>query len=222
VPQSRHTSLPDYREYSVEEMQARAKAYFTKMNRRRTVREFSDRPVPENVIENCIRTAATAPSGANLQPWTFVVVRDPAVKSQIRGAAEKVEQKFYTGEATKKWVEDLAPLGTHASKPFLETAPYLIVIFAQRYGLAPDGGKVKHYYVQESVGIATGLLVSAVHNAGLVSLTYTPANMSFLNRILARPENEKPFLILVAGYPAKQAVLPDISRKKLAELATFI
>jgi iodotyrosine deiodinase len=219
---SLYTSLPDYREYPVKEMQARAAAYYAKMNRRRTVREFSDQPVPREIIENCIRTAATAPSGANQQPWTFVAVSDPVVKSRIRKAAEKVEQKFYTGEATKKWVEDLAPLGTHASKPFLETAPYLIVIFAQRYGRAPDGGKVKHYYVQESVGIATGLLVSAVHNAGLVSLTYTPANMSFLNRILERPENEKPFLILVTGYPAKQAALPDISRKKLAELATFI
>ena len=151
-----------------------------------------------------------------------MAVSDPVVKSQIRVGAEKVEQKFYTGEATKKWVADLAPLGTHASKPFLETAPYLIVIFAQRYGLSPDGGKVKHYYVQESVGIATGILVSAIHNAGLVSLTYTPANMSFLNRILERPKNEKPFLILVAGYPAKDAVLPDIKRKELAEVASFI
>ena len=219
---SLYTALPDYHEYPAEEMRARARNNYMEMNRRRTVREFSDRPVPGDIIEDCIRTAATAPSGANQQPWTFVVVSDPAVKSRIRIAAEKVEQKFYTGAATKKWVADLAPLGTHASKPFLETAPHLIIIFAQRYGLAPDGGNVKHYYVQESVGIATGLLVSAIHNAGLVSLTYTPANMSFLNRILERPDNEKPFLILVTGYPAKDAVLPDIKRKELADVASFI
>ena len=219
---SLYTALPDYHEYPAEEMRARARNNYMEMNRRRTVREFSDRPVPGDIIEDCIRTAATAPSGANQQPWTFVVVSDPAVKSRIRIAAEKVEQKFYTGAATKKWVADLAPLGTHASKPFLETAPHLIIIFAQRYGLAPDGGNVKHYYVQESVGIATGLLVSAIHNAGLVSLTYTPANMSFLNRILERPKNEKPFLILVAGYPAEDAVLPDIKRKELADVASFI
>lgn len=217
-----YASLPDYREYPEKEMQVRADTYYAKMNRRRTVREFSNQPVPRDIIENCIRTASTAPSGAHLQPWTFVAVSDPAVKSQIKVAAEKVEQKFYTSEATKKWVNDLAPLGTHASKPFLETASHLIVIFAQRYGLAPDGSKVKHYYVQESVGIATGMLVSAVHHAGLVSLTYTPASMTFLNRILERPDNEKPFLILVVGYPAKGAALPDISRKKLSDVATFI
>ena len=219
---SLYTSLPDYCEYPAEEMQTRARDYYMEMNRRRTIREFSDRPIPRGIIENCIRAAATAPSGANQQPWTFVAISDPAVKSQIREAAEKVEQEFYTGEATKKWVKDLAPLGTHQSKPFLESAPYLIAIFAQRYGLSPDGGKVKHYYVQESVGIATGILVSAIHNAGLVSLTYTPANMSFLNRILGRPDNEKPFLILVTGYPAREAKLPDIKRKKLVEVATFI
>jgi len=217
-----YTALPDYREYPEAEMQARAADYYTLMNRRRTVREFSDREVPKDIIANCIRTAATAPSGANQQPWTFVAVHSPAIKRQIRAAAEEVEQKFYTETATAKWVKTLAPLGTHASKPFLETAPYLIVIFAQRYGLAPAGGKIKHYYVQESVGIATGLLVSAIHNAGLASLTYTPANMSFLNRILARPENEKPFLVLVAGYPAAEATLPDIERNKLREVATFL
>lgn len=142
-----YSSLPGYREYPEEEMQTRAADYFTELNRRRTVREFSDRPVSREVIANCIRTAATAPSGANQQPWTFVGVSDPAIKSQIRSAAEKVEKKFYSGKATEKWVETLAPLGTHAGKPFLEKAPYLIVIFAQRYGLAPDGSKIKHYYV---------------------------------------------------------------------------
>ena len=217
-----YPDLPDYREYPEEEMQARSAAYCTEMNRRRTVREFSDRPVPADVIENCIRTAAAAPSGANQQPWNFVAVSDPGIKRQIRKDAEEVEQKFYTGAATQKWVSALSALGTHAGKPFLEKAPYLIVVFAQRYGIAPDGGKIKHYYVQESVGIATGLLVSAVHNAGLVSLTYTPANMSFLNRILKRPENEKPFLILVTGYPAEDASVPDIKRKKFQEIATFL
>ena len=222
MPPSAYTALPDYREYPVEEMQTRAGAYYAGMNRRRTVREFSNRPVPRDIIENCIRTAATAPSGANLQPWTFVAVSDPSVKHRIRKAAEEVEQKFYTGKATRNWVKALAPLGTRQSKPFLETAPYLIVIFAQRYGMAPDGSKIKHYYVQESVGIATGLLVSAVHNAGLASLTYTPASMNFLNRILERPENEKPFLILVVGYPAEATTLPDIKRKNLPDVATFI
>jgi len=222
MPSPTYAALPDYRAYPEEEMQARSATYYADMKRRRTVRAFSERSAPRTVIENCIRTAATAPSGANQQPWTFVAVSDPEIKSQIRKAAEEVEQKFYTGAATEKWVNALAPLGTHASKPFLETAPYLIVVFAQRYGVAPDGSKIKHYYVQESVGIATGLLVSAVHNAGLVSLTYTPATMSFLNRILKRPENEKPFLILVTGYPAAGATLPDIKRKKLREVATFI
>ncbi len=219
---SLYNTLPNYREYPVDDMRKRARDYYLEMNRRRTIRAFADRPVPREIIADCIRSAATAPSGANQQPWTFVAVSDPSVKSRIRVAAEKVEQKFYTGKSTQKWVADLAPLGTHASKPFLETAPYLIVIFAQRYGLAPDGTKIKHYYVQESVGIATGLLVSAVHNAGLVSLTYTPANMSFLNRILERPDNEKPFLILVTGYPAKEASLPDIKRKEIGAVAAFI
>ena len=217
-----YAQLPDYCEYPEKEMQARARHFYADMTRRRTVRDFSDRPVPRQIIENCIRTAATAPSGANQQPWTFVAVGDPDVKRRIRVAAEKVEQKFYTGEATQKWVQDLAPLGTRASKPFLETAPYLIAVFAQRYGRHPDGTKIKHYYVQESVGIAAGLLVAAVHNAGLACLTYTPANMSFLNRILDRPANEKPFMILVAGFPSRDASLPDIKRKDLAEVALFI
>jgi len=222
MPPPTYATLPDYHAYPEEEMLARSATYYADMQRRRTVRAFSERSAPRTVIENCILTAATAPSGANQQPWTFVAVSDPGIKSQIRKAAEEVEQKFYTGAATEKWVKALAPLGTQASKPFLETAPYLIVVFAQRYGVAPDGSKIKHYYVQESVGIATGLLVSAVHNAGLVCLTYTPANMSFLNRILKRPDNEKPFLILVTGYPAAGAALPDIKRKELREVATFI
>ncbi len=192
------------------------------MQRRRTVRFFSDRTVPREVIEECLLTAGTAPSGANLQPWHFVVVSDPAIKHRIRVEAEAEEHEFYTRKAPKEWLDALAPLGTDEHKPFLETAPYLIVIFSQSYGLLPDGRKVKNYYVQESVGIATGMLITAVHNAGLVSLTHTPSPMGFLNEILGRPANEKPFLILVVGYPAENAAVPDIGKKPLEEIATFV
>jgi iodotyrosine deiodinase len=212
----------DHHEYPVEQMAQRSDKFLMEMQRRRSVREFSDRPVPQSIIENCIRAGATAPSGANMQPWHFVAVSDATVKSRIREESEKVEQAFYTQNATKNWVKDLEPLGTHAKKPFLETAPYLIVIFSQRYGLLPDGSKQKHYYVTESVGIATGILITAIHHAGLVSLTYTPSRMAFLSRILTRPKNEKPFLILAVGYPADDAVVPDISRKTLGEVAAFI
>jgi iodotyrosine deiodinase len=212
----------NYREYPVEEMQQRAAAFYADIQRRRTVRHFSDRSVPREIIENCLRTAATAPSGANMQPWHFVVVTDPKVKRQIREAAEKEEREFYSRRASQEWLEALEPLGTSEHKPFLETASHLIVIFAQRYGMLPDGSKVKHYYVKESVGIATGILVVAIHHAGLVSLTYTPSSMRFLNGVLGRPANERAFLILVVGYPADNAVVPDISKKSLAEIATFV
>ena len=212
----------DHREYPVEQMKKRSGEFLKELQRRRSVREFSDRPVSQSVIENCLRAGATAPSGANMQPWYFVAVSDPVVKRQIREASEKVEQAFYTQSATQKWVKDLESLGTHAKKPFLETAPYLIVIFSQRYGLLPDGSKKKHYYVTESVGIATGLLITAIHHAGLVSLAYTPSRMGFLNRILSRPKNEKPFLILVVGYPADDTVVPEISKKPLGEVAVFL
>ena len=212
----------DHHEYPVEQMKQRSDEFLKKMQQRRSVREFSDRPVPQSVIENCIRAGAEAPSGANMQPWYFVAVSDPAAKRQIREASEEVEQEFYTKSATKKWVKDLEPLGTHSKKPFLETAPYLIVVFSQRYGLLPDGSKKKHYYVTESVGIATGILITAIHHAGLVSLTYTPSRMGFLNRILSRPKNEKPFLILAVGYPAADAVVPDITKKPLEEVAAFV
>ena len=211
-----------HNEYPEEEMAQRSIAFYKQMSRRRSVRDFSERPVPHSIIENCIRSAATAPSGANMQPWFFVAVSDPTVKKQIRESAEAIEHEFYTKTDTQKWVKDLEPLGTHAKKPFLETAPYLIAVFAQRYGLLPDGKKQKHYYVTESVGIAAGLLVTAIHHAGLVSLTYTPSRMGFLNRILSRPKNEKPFLILVVGYPAKNADVPAITKKPLEEVATFI
>lgn len=213
-----------YQEYLVEEMQTRADDFYADMLRRRTVREYSDRPVPRAVIEKCILAAGTAPNGANLQPWHFVAVSDPAIKRQIRIEAEKEEAVFYNGRAPEEWLDALAPLGTDAAKPFLETAPYLIAVFAQSYGLLPDGRKVKHYYVQESVGIATGMLITAIHNAGLASLTHTPSPMGFLNSILQRPSHERPFLLLVVGYPADDAHIPThaMQKKSLDEIATFL
>lgn len=214
--------MQGYVEYAPEEMVRRAQDFYNLMRRRRTVREFSDKPVPREVIENCLKTAGTAPNGANLQPWHFVVVTDPQVKRAIREGAEAEEREFYERRATPEWLEALAPLGTDAHKPFLETAPCLIAIFAQSYGIGEAGQKVHHYYVQESVGIATGLLVAAVHNAGLVSLTHTPSPMGFLNEILKRPKNERPFLLLVVGYPVKDVTVPIIDKKSLEEIATFI
>lgn len=211
----------NFRAYPLEDMQRRAADFYAEMRRRRTVRDFSDRPVPREIIEHCLRTAGTAPNGANQQPWHFVVVGNPDIKRQIREAAEAEERAFYEERAPDEWLEALAPLGTDANKPFLETAPYLIVIFAQTYGLRADGSKVKHYYVTESVGIATGLLITAIHQAGLASLTHTPSPMGFLSDILGRPANERPFLILVTGYPAEGALVPDIQKKSLAEIATF-
>lgn len=214
--------LSQYRQYPLAEMKQRAAEFYKDVQRRRTVRHFSQRPLPRQIIEDCLRAAGTAPSGANMQPWHFVVVGDPAVKQRIREAAEAEEREFYQQRATEEWLEALAPLGTDANKPFLEEAPYLIVIFAQRYGIGEDGQKIKHYYVQESVGIATGMLITAIHHTGLVSLTHTPSPMNFLNEILERPSNERPYLILVVGYPAEDARVPVISKKPLDEIATFI
>jgi iodotyrosine deiodinase len=214
--------LTTYREYPQEEMTRRATAFLAEMQQRRTVRYFSSRPVPREIIESCLLAAGTAPSGANLQPWHFVVVGDPGIKRHIREAAEKEEYEFYHGRAPQEWLDALAPLGTDEQKPYLETAPYLIVVFAQSYGLLPDGRKVKHYYVSESVGIATGMLITAIHQVGLVSLTHTPSPMGFLNKILGRPSQEKPFLILIVGYPAEDAVVPEISKKTLDDIATFL
>ena len=214
--------LPDYREYAAAVMKRRAAEFYHDIRRRRTVRQFSTRPVPRGVIDDCLRAAGTAPSGANIQPWHFVVVSDPGIKRTIRIEAEKEEHEFYHHKAPQEWLDALAPLGTDEHKPFLEDAPYLIVIFAESYGVLPDGGKVKHYYAQESVGIATGLLIAAVHHAGLVSLTHTPSPMGFLNEILGRPPHERPFLILVAGYPADGATVPAITKKPLEQIATFI
>ena len=214
--------LSSHKEYPPGEMKDRSAAFYEEVRRRRTVRDFSDRPVPRQVVENCLLAAGTAPNGANMQPWHFVVVSDPAIKRQIREAAEAEEREFYGGRAPQEWLDALAPLGTGEHKPFLETAPYLIAIFAQSYSLLPDGRKVKNYYVQESVGIATGILVTALHHSGLATLTHTPSPMGFLNQILDRPKNERPYLILVVGYPAKGAQVPVITKKPLTEIATFI
>ena len=211
----------DFQEYPIEEIQSRALRYYENMSRRRTIRDFSKRLVPIDVIENCIRAANTSPCGANQHPWHFVVVTDPGKKRKIRVAAEKEEKEFYSTRAPKEWLDVLAPLGTDAHKPFLETAPYLIAIFAQNYGVDKDGKKSKHYYVNESVGIATGLLVSAIHYSGLASLTHTPSPMRFLNQILGRPDSERPFLLLIVGYPAADARVPKIRRKSLSEITTY-
>jgi len=214
--------LTEYKEYPPAEMKQRAANFYADIRRRRTVRDFSDRPVPREIIEDCLRAAGTAPNGANLQPWHFVVISNPAIKKQIRAAAEEEERAFYQERAPEEWLEALAPLGTDEHKPFLETAPYLIAIFAQNYGLLPNGRKVKHYYTTESVGIATGILITAIHQAGLVSLTHTPSPMNFLNKILNRPANERPFLLLVVGYPAEDASVPVISKKPIEEIASFV
>ena len=214
--------LTHYRETPEPEMRSRALEFYEDAKRRRTVREYSDRPVDRQVIENCLRTAGTAPSGANLQPWHFVVVSDAAVHAPIRASAEQEERAFYGGRAPQEWLDALAPLGTDSQKPFLETAPILIAIFGETYGVLPDGRKVKHYYVQESVGIATGILIMALHHAGLVSLTHTPSPMRFLNEILGRPSHERPFLLLVVGYPAKEAKVPKIMKKSLKEFISYV
>ncbi len=214
--------LIDYPVFNEEEMLDRSKEFYEYVNRRRTVREFSDRPVSKEIIENCIKAGGTAPSGANMQPWRFIVVENKEIKRRIRIAAEEEEKEFYESRAPQEWLDALAPLGTDEHKPFLETAPYLIVIFESRFELLPDGRKVKQYYTKESVGIATGILITALHNCGLATLTHTPSPMNFLNEILNRPSNEKPYLILVAGYPAEEVKVPDIKRKKLIEIAQFI
>jgi iodotyrosine deiodinase len=212
--------LSSYREYPRAEMEERAAAFAADMARRRTTRHFSDRPVARSVIEHCLRTAGSAPSGAHQQPWHFVVVTDPALKRRIREAAEEAERQFYD-TAPAEWLAALAPLGTDADKPYLETAPYLIAVFAQRYGLSDDDARRTHYYVTESVGIATGLLLAALHNAGLATLTHTPNPMEFLRELLGRPVNEKPVMLLVTGHPAPDARVPRLERKPLHEIATF-
>jgi iodotyrosine deiodinase len=211
-----------FHEYDAGVMQERADAFYQQMRTRRSVRDFSARAVSRQLIEQCLLTAGSAPSGANRQPWHFAVVSDPARKREIRLGAEEEEREFYQRRAPQAWLDALAPLGTDEHKPFLETAPYLIVIFGQKFEVDAQGDKHKNYYVPESVGIATGLLIAALHNAGLATLTHTPSPMKFLNRILDRPSVEKPAMILVVGYPTEDAEVPDITRKSLEQIASFL
>ena len=212
----------DFEEYSESKMRSRSESFLNEIITRRTIREFSDRIVPIDIINNCIKTAASAPSGANKQPWQFVVVRDSGIKTKIREAAEKEEKEFYGHRATKEWLEDLNQFGTDWHKPFLEIAPYLIVIFRKIYDLEDDGTQRKNYYVNESVGIASGFLLAALHHAGLATLTHTPSPMNFLGEILNRPKNEKAFLLIPVGYPAKDAEVPDISKKPFGEISKIV
>jgi nitroreductase len=198
-------------------MLERSRAFLEEMSRRRSVRHFSDRPIPREVVENAIRTAATAPSGAHKQPWTFVLVGDPTLKARLQSAAEAEERESYERRMPKEWLDDLAPLGTDWRKPFLTTCPWLIAVMAQTYASTPRG-LAKHYYVQESVGIATGFLLGALHHAGLATLTHTPSPMGFLREILERPENERAFLLVALGYPADGCEVPDLARKPLREV----
>ena len=212
--------LATYREYPLGEMQRRSREFADELQRRRSVRQFSSRPVPRSVIEACVEAAGTAPSGAHQQPWHFVVISDPVVKASIRAAAEVAEAEFYA-TAPAEWLSALAPLGTDARKPYLEAAPYLIAVFAERYGLDANGTRAPHYYVMESVGIATGFLLAALHHAGLATLTHTPNPMGFLSQILERPANERAVMLVVAGYPEVNAKVPDLTRKPLHEIASF-
>ena len=219
----RFLPLSTYEELPAAVMEERVAAFEANLQRRRTVRQFSDRPVPRSIIEKCLLSAGTAPSGAHQQPWHFVAISKPAVKTRIRQAAEREEYDFYHHRAPPEWLEALRPLGTDEHKPYLEVAPWVIAIFLKRFSRLPDGRKLKHYYTDESVGIATGLLIAAIHAAGLVSLTHTPNPMKFLNDILGRPADvERPYMLLVVGYPAQDAKVPDIVRKPLAEIATFL
>ena len=212
----------DFDEYSETKMRSRSESFFNEIVTRRTIREFSDRIVPIDIINNCIKTAASAPSGANKQPWQFVVVKDLGIKTKIRKAAEKEEKEFYGHRATKEWLEDLNQFGTDWHKPFLEIAPYLIVVFRKIYDLEDDGTQRKNYYVNESVGIASGFLLAALHHAGLATLTHTPSPMNFLGEILNRPKNEKAFLLIPVGYPAKDAEVPDISKKPFSKISKIV
>ncbi len=216
--------LPHRDNYSEAEMQQAADDYYQHIKRRHSVRHFSDKPVARSVIESCIRAAGTAPSGANHQPWHFVCVNNAEIKRQIRIAAEHEEQEFYGGRASKEWLADLDKMGTDASKPFLETAPWLIAVFLERSGMDEEGNKRKNYYMPESVGIATGFLLNALHSAGLATLTHTPNPMKFLSQILNRPSTERPYMLLVVGHPADEATVPAAAlvKKSLNEIASFL
>lgn len=214
IPLNFHPSLSD------EERIAKAAAFYNEIKERRTVREFSPENIPIEVIQNAIQAAGTAPNGANKQPWHFAVIRSAAIKAKIRAAAEEEEKAFYGGRANQEWLDDLKIFGTNPEKPFLDKAPYLIVIFAKPYDIAEDGSRKQNYYVKESVGIATGFLIAALHKAGLATLTHTPSPMGFLSEILERPKHEKPFILLVVGKPAKDAMVPDITKKGFDDIAS--
>ncbi|MBI1341436.1 MAG: nitroreductase family protein [Terrimonas sp.] len=207
--------------FTAETMVAKSDAFYHFMDTRRTIRDFSDQPVPMEVIENIIKTASTAPSGAHKQPWTFCIVRDPTIKKQIREAAEIEEQISYSGRMSEEWLQDLAPIGTDWRKPFLEIAPYLIVVFKRSYELEANGHKHQNYYVTESTGLACGFLLAAIHHAGLAALTHTPSPMNFLSKILNRPEHEKPFLLIPVGFPAADCRVPDLHRKAPEEIINW-
>ncbi len=221
---SQHPTVPfeGHEDLSEEEMRGRVAEFYAEVRQRRSIRDFDTREVPRDLIETALLAANTAPSGANLQPWHFVVVSGAETKRRIRVAAEAEEREFYAHRASPEWLAALEPLGTDSNKPFLEDAPYLIAVFLQKYAVLEDGRKVKHYYPAESTGIATGILITALHHAGLATLTHTPSPMKFLNEILGRPKSERPFLLLVVGHAAPGARVPDISRKSLEEIATFI
>lgn len=214
--------LSTYRAYPEREMETRAQEFYEELSRRKTIREFSSEPVSRKVIEQCLLAAGTAPSGANHQPWHFAVVSDKELKHRIRVEAEIEEREFYERRAPQEWKDALAPLGTDSNKPFLEDAPYLIAIFGQKSTLMDDGTAVKNYYVPESVSIATGFLIAALHHAGLATLTHTPSPMGFLNELLDRPDNEKPYILLVVGHPAEHCMVPNIRKKALNEIASFL
>ena len=219
---SKFRDYKEYQKYSEEEMLIRSRDFLSEISKRRTVREFSDKEIPKEVIENCIKSAGTAPSGANLQPWTFVAINDIKIKKIIREKAEEEEREFYDHRAPEDWLEAIEPFDTDANKPFLETAPWLIPIFVQKYRIEKRGEIVKHYYTSESVGIATGILINALHHCGLATLTHTPSPMNFLNEILDRPKNEKPFLLLVVGYPKAGIQVPQIIKKPLEQYSKFV
>ncbi len=212
----------EYNKFSENEMLSKSQEFLNNISNRRSVREFSNENVPRVIIENCIKSAGTAPSGANLQPWHFVSINDVDTKKKIREKAEIEEHEFYNHRAPQDWLEAVEPFGTEAEKPFLENAPWLISIFVQKYGIEKSGAKLKHYYAMESVGIATGILINALHCSGLSTLTHTPSPMHFLNEILDRPDNEKPFLLLVVGYPKEHIQIPNIQKKSFSKIATFI
>ncbi|MBT1451160.1 nitroreductase family protein [Glaciecola sp. XM2] len=216
--------LTDFVEYPPQQMLARAEAFYSDIKRRHSIRKFSSRDVPQSIIETCIKAAGTAPNGANHQPWHFAAISSKEVKRQVREQAEAHEQRFYNGGAGEQWLDALKPLGTDAQKPYLEDAPWLIAIFSQKKGGIEQGQKQQNYYIHESVGIATGMLITALHTAGLVTLTHTPKPMSFLSKICKRPDDERPYMLLVVGYPAEDATVPDhaLKKKSLEQIASFL